>query len=158
MHTGEGAQAATAARVGAQVEGELGAGERAVEDFEQALAQGVVDDHDGESVRRYLTAALIGQRGLTELTLTSGTFARYADDGAMVLAPDERWQISVFRERSGAASARAPSPRTRVADPTAHHDLSRRPPTARSAAARSGATSPSASSTPRCRRRSAARR
>jgi adenylate cyclase len=106
MHTGESARAATAARVVAQVEGDLGAGERAIEDFERALALGVVDDREGESVRRYLTAALIGQRGLTELTLTSGTFASYADDGAMVLGADERWQISVFRERSGAIGAR----------------------------------------------------
>ena len=119
IDTAESAQAATAARVGAQVERELGAGERAIEDFEQALAQGVVDDHDGESVRRYLTAALIGQRGLTELTLTSGTFASYADDGAMVLAADERWQISVFRERSGAIGARTVTS-GEGADPTAH--------------------------------------
>jgi adenylate cyclase len=119
IHTGESARAATAARVGAQVEGELGAGERAIEDFEQALAQGVVDDRDVESVRRYLTAALLGQRGLTELTLTSGTFASYADDGAMVLGADERWQISVFRERSGAIGARTVASGEGT-DPTQH--------------------------------------
>jgi adenylate cyclase len=119
IHTGESAQAATAARIGADVERELGAGERAIEDFEQAMAQGVVDDRDGESVRRYLTAALIGQRGLTELTLTSGTFARYASDGTMMLGADERWQISVFRERSGAIGARSVTSGEGT-DPTQH--------------------------------------
>ncbi len=119
VHTSEAARAATAARVVTQVEGELGAGERAVEDFEQAVALGLVDDRDGESVRRYLTAALIGQRGLTELTLTSGTFVRYADDGATVLAPEERWQISVYRERAGGIGTRTVSS-DEGPDPTVH--------------------------------------
>jgi adenylate cyclase len=119
IRSGETARAATAARIVSEVERDLGAGERAVEDFEQALAQGIVDDHDGESVRRYLTAALIGQRGLTELTLTRGTFVRYADDGAMVLAPEERWQLSVYRDRTGELGTRTVSS-DEGPDPTAH--------------------------------------
>src|SRR6185369_8107802 len=79
IRTGEAARLAAAGRVAAAVEADLGAGERAVEDFEKALRLRLFEAEDPESVRRYLMSELIALRGLTELTLTTGRFERYAD-------------------------------------------------------------------------------
>ena len=72
IRTGEAARIARATQVATAIEGDLMVAERAVEDFEQALANGIIDARDPTSVRRYLTAELIAQRNLTDLTLTSG--------------------------------------------------------------------------------------
>jgi adenylate cyclase len=120
--TGEAARLATAGRVASAVEADLGAGERAVEDFEHALRLRLFDAGDTGSLRRYLTSELLALRGLTELTLTTGRFERYDDDGAMVLAADGRRQVSVFRERTGVVSDLTLDHVTAgsAADPTAH--------------------------------------
>jgi adenylate cyclase len=122
IRTGEAARLATAARVAAALEADLGAGERAVEDFEHALRLRLLDPGNADSLHRYLTSELLALRGLTELTLTTGRFERYDDAGAMVLTPDGRRQISVFRERTGVVSDLVldhVSPGT-ADDPTAH--------------------------------------
>ena len=71
IRTGEAARVTRATQVAAAIEGDLSVAERAVEDFEQALTNGILDTRDPTSVRRYLTAELIAQRNLTDLTLTS---------------------------------------------------------------------------------------
>ncbi len=101
IRVGEAARVARAAQIVASVEADLGVAERAVQDFERALAEGVVDDRDPTSVRRYLTAELIALRGLTDLTLTSARLDRYASDGDAVLAAEGRQQQSVFRDNRG---------------------------------------------------------
>jgi adenylate cyclase len=106
IRTGEAARLASAERVAAAVEADLAAGERALEDFEDALRLRLFDPGDLSSVRRYLASELVALRGLTELTFTTGRFERYADDGAMTLAPDGRHQVSVFRQRAGALGGR----------------------------------------------------
>ena len=122
IRVGEAARVARAAQIVASVEADLGVAERAVQDFERALAEGVVDDRDPTSVRRYLTAELIALRGLTDLTLTSARLDRYASDGDAVLAAEGRQQQSVFRDNRGTIDHRiadhvAPGG---PADPTMH--------------------------------------
>jgi adenylate cyclase len=122
VSVGETSRLARATQVVASVETDLGAAGRAVEDFERGLAEKVVDDRDPSSVDRYLTTELIALRGLTDLTLTSGTLARYDDDGQAILAPEGRRQISVFRDGGGNLRRRhvegvAPGSPT---DPTMH--------------------------------------
>jgi len=104
VQIGEAARDDRAARVAKAVETDLAAGERAVSDFEQALDAGAIalpakmaagDGLDQAALQRYLTAELIALRSLTDLTLTSGPFERYDADGAMVLGPVGRRQISV---------------------------------------------------------------
>ena len=107
LRVGESARQETAARVAAALESDLGAAERAVADFEQALALAVVDARDPDGLRRGLTAELIALRNLTELTLTAGTFERYDDDGNMVLGRLGRRQVAVFRDRDGKIGTRA---------------------------------------------------
>src|SRR6266404_7929080 len=82
VHAGEMLRDATAARVVADVEADLGVAERAVADFEQALASGLVSDRAPEALRRALTAEVIALRSLTDLTLTTGRFLGYETDGA----------------------------------------------------------------------------
>src|SRR3954464_2182210 len=98
LRVGESARVARATQVVTAVESDLGAAEKAVEDFERALAEGVVDDSDGLSIRRYLTAELIALRGLTELTLTSAPLEGYDDAGDARLGSAGRRQLSVFRD------------------------------------------------------------
>jgi len=107
FRVGESARQETAARIGAALESDLGAAERAVADFEQALALDVASARDPAGLRRALTAELIALRNLTELTLTSGTFEGYDDAGNMVLGRLGRRQVAVFRDRDGRIDARA---------------------------------------------------
>ena len=101
VHTGETARQARAAEIASAVEADLDVAERAVEDFECALAAGIVESRDPRSVGRYLTAELLALRSLTDLTLTVGPLSGYDDDGQAVLAEDGRWQISHFRDGAG---------------------------------------------------------
>jgi adenylate cyclase len=101
VRVGEAARVARAAQVVSAVEADLGAAEKAIRDFEQALAEGVVADDDALSVRRYLTAELIALRGLTELTLTSAPLEGYDDTGDARLGSVGRRQVSLFRDARG---------------------------------------------------------
>ena len=122
IHFGEATRVARAHQVATSVEADLDVAEQAVGDFEAALAERLVDDRDAGSVRRVLVGELIARRGLADLTLTSGTLERYADDGAAVLAALGRRQISVFRDDASRIESRlvegvaAGSP----GDPTLH--------------------------------------
>jgi adenylate cyclase len=101
IRVGESARVARAEQVASAVEADLGAAEKAVQDFERALGEGVVDDRDATSVRRYLTAELIALRGLTELTLTSAILEGYDDTGEARLSKAGRRQIAVLRDARG---------------------------------------------------------
>ncbi|HEY8927530.1 MAG TPA: hypothetical protein VIU64_24275, partial [Polyangia bacterium] len=58
LRVGEAARQARAAQVVASVEADLREAEQAIQDFERALGEGIVDDEDPLSLRRYLTAEL----------------------------------------------------------------------------------------------------
>jgi hypothetical protein len=122
IRTGEAARIGRASQVAAAVEMDLGVAESAVEDFEQALAAAVVDDHDPRSIRRYLTGELIALRTLTDVTLTAGTLERYDSEGHAVLAGTGRLQISAYRDRAGVIRQRMVENVTpdSAADPTLH--------------------------------------
>jgi adenylate cyclase len=101
IRVGESARIARAAQVASSVESELGTAEQSIQDFERALGEGVVDDRDATSVRRYLTAELIALRDLTELTLTSAALESYDDTGAARLSRVGRRQITLVRDAHG---------------------------------------------------------
>jgi adenylate cyclase len=120
--TGEASRNEVAARVAGEVEADLTVAEKAVGDFERALAEGAVDDHDPASVRRYLLTEVIARPSLTDLTLTSATFVRYDDDDGMVVAPQGRRQLAVVRDLAGALRVQQVGPVVADAadDPTRH--------------------------------------
>ena len=101
VRVGEDARVVRATQIVTSIENDLGVAEQAVDDFERALAEGAVDDRDAASLAHYLTAELISKRELTDLTFTSASLLRYADDGTAVLAPGGRRQVSAFRDRGG---------------------------------------------------------
>lgn len=101
IRTGEAARVARATQVATAIETDLAVAERAIDDFEQALASRLFDVRDPTSIRRYLAAELLAQRNLTDLTLTSGELTRYAEDGEAVLMARGRWQASAFRDSAG---------------------------------------------------------
>ena len=126
LRVGESARDARAAQVVASVEADLGAAEQAVQDFERALAEGIVDEADPRDLQRYLTAELIARPGLTELTLTSARLLDYDPAGDARLAVAGRRQLSLLRDPAGAidrpvtAGAPAGAPQSSTNDPTAH--------------------------------------
>ncbi|MFL5306535.1 MAG: adenylate/guanylate cyclase domain-containing protein [Polyangia bacterium] len=122
VRVADDARAARASAVVASVERELDAAERAIDDFQQALQAGILDDRDPTSVRRYLTAELIAVRGLTDLTLTSATLLGYADDGNALLKRTDRRQLTVLRDGDGQLEQRMlqPAQQDGRADPTQH--------------------------------------
>jgi adenylate cyclase len=120
--TGDDARKAAADRVARDVERELETAEEAIRDFEVAQGEGLVDDASADSVRVYLSTALVAQRALSELTLTSGRLLGYDDDGEPLLAPAGRRQVSAYRSASGALGHRSTTASAPGAadDPTQH--------------------------------------
>jgi adenylate cyclase len=120
----DSARSAAAAGVASALEHELGLGERAIADFEQAEQAGAVTARDPGSLRRYLLGEVIALDGLTDLTLTWARFDHDAPDGAMVLAPGGRGQTIATRDPSGKVGAVSqPLPEAQAgspADPTLH--------------------------------------
>jgi len=129
LRVGESAREARAAQVVASVEADLSEAEQAIQHFERAIAEGIVDDEDARSLQRYLTAELIAMGGLTELTLTSARLVDYDATGEARLAAAGRRQLSLLRDASGGIAPHAADFGTGSApaasnvstnDPTAH--------------------------------------
>jgi adenylate cyclase len=120
VRVAEDARVARANQVVASIEAELGAAGRAIDDFEQALAAGVVDDRDLHSLRRYFTAELIARSQLTDLSLTSADLLRYSDDGTAVLSSSGHRQVSLLRDSAGHITYRTFDAARHDADPTEH--------------------------------------
>jgi adenylate cyclase len=96
----------TAARdIGARVASELGVATHAVDELERAVRVGAVDLGDPVAVEALLFTGLLNHPKLADLTLVHGDRTGYAADGSVVLAPEDRWQISVFRLDSDPDSA-----------------------------------------------------
>jgi len=122
LRVGESARDARAAQVVTSVEADLSAAEEAVQDFERAIAEGIVDDEDPRRLQDYLTAELIARRGLTELTLTSARLLDYEPAGDARLAAAGRRQLSLWRDAAGAIGRRVAADFAPGAtgDPTTH--------------------------------------
>jgi adenylate cyclase len=116
---GDSARQESAARVASILEDELGLGEHAISDFEQALASGAVSPADAEGLRRYFLTEIIALRGLTDLTFTSARFDHYDDHGFMVLGEGGWGQTIAVRDAAGRVSSRSrPLSPTRAGSPT----------------------------------------
>ncbi len=88
----------TAARdIGARVGAELGVATHAVDEVERAVRVGAVDLDDLDAVEALLFTGLLNHPTLADLSLVHADRIGYAADGSVVLAPADRWQISVYR-------------------------------------------------------------
>jgi adenylate cyclase len=119
---GESARSARAAQVSRAIEGDLDVAERAIQDFERAITEGILTPGDGASTKRFLIGELIALRGLTDLTFTSGVLLRYDDEGNAILAATGRAQHSAYRDHDDHIHYRAPPAFTPggPGDPTLH--------------------------------------
>jgi adenylate cyclase len=83
--------------IGARVASELGVATHAIDELERAVRVGAVDLDDPVAVEAVLFTGLLNHPTLSDLTLVHADRIGYAADGAVVLAPGDRWQISLFR-------------------------------------------------------------
>ncbi len=156
LQTSHTLRAAAARRVEEQVRRELGEAERALENVEREIRSGSVDVDDLLRAEAALFNEIIDNPRLAEATFTRAARLGYDKAGAIVLAAEGRWQLSVHRASravdssallSAAAARRPTRPSTR---------RSGRLPGRATPAAPSGPTSPIRSSTRDCPRRNGA--
>jgi adenylate cyclase len=65
--------------------------------FQQQIALGLVDPSDPRAVEPALFGLLLAKSDVSEITLTHGEQTGFDKDGAILLAPGPRWQLSVVR-------------------------------------------------------------
>jgi adenylate cyclase len=79
--------------------------ERLVRSLERQIQLGLWDPADPKSVEAALFSAVLDHPGLAGASITVGRAVGWEDDGRMLLAPADRWQITVYREGLEAGGA-----------------------------------------------------
>jgi len=97
LQTSHTLRAAAARRVEEQVRRELGEAERALENVEREIRSGSVDVDDLLRAEAALFNEIIDNPRLAEATFTRAARLGYDKAGAIVLAAEGRWQLSVHR-------------------------------------------------------------
>ena len=97
LQTSHTLRAAAARRVEEQVRRELGEAERALENVEREIRSGSVDVDDLLRAESALFNEIIDNPRLAEATFTRAARLGYDEAGAIVLAAEGRWQLSVHR-------------------------------------------------------------
>ena len=87
-----------AQRVDAALSSELGVGATAVDDVARSIQFGALQADEMLAVEARLFSELLDHPTLSDVTLTHATMVGYAEDGGAVLAPDDRWQLTVYRQ------------------------------------------------------------
>jgi adenylate cyclase len=90
-------------RIEDRVNAHLAPAEQSLEALERDIRSGTVDASDRRSLEAALFSHVLNTPNLAELTLTRARRAGFADDGAIVLEPAGREQISVYRVLEGGA-------------------------------------------------------
>ncbi len=88
---------AAAERVEVAVAGDLGVARRAVENFDQEARLGVIDIDDPTALERALFASLVEGPTLSEIAFTRASAAGYDDHGDLIVEPNGRWELGVYR-------------------------------------------------------------
>jgi adenylate cyclase len=84
--------------IGEGVESYLHRAEQAVEHIENQIRFGACHSEDALSVEASLFAEVLNDPDLAEVAFTHAIQQRYEESGRIVIAPEARWQVSVFRE------------------------------------------------------------
>jgi adenylate cyclase len=92
---------AASEQVSARVAAYLGQGDAAVEAIGARLRARTCPLDDAAAVESCLFAAAAANPNLSEVTFTHAVRTGFDDDGAPRLAAEDRWQISVYRDRAG---------------------------------------------------------
>ena len=99
-------QERVAVRVETRVVRELGRAQRVLEAVERGIHAGSVAVDQPLALEDALFTRILDDTHLEEVTFTRASVVRY-DAGAAVLAPEGRWQLSVYRSASGAIVTRS---------------------------------------------------
>jgi adenylate cyclase len=92
---------AAALSVGRKLSSDLRVGTSTLADVVRAAQFGLVKLDDPDSVEARLFSELLEHPTLSDLTLTHADRRGYDKDGEAVLAPGDRWQITVYRRSAG---------------------------------------------------------
>ena len=84
--------------IGERVESYLHKAEEAAEHVENQIRFGSCHPEDALSVESHLFTEVLNDRDLAEVAFTHAIQKRYEQSGRIVIAPEARWQVSVFRE------------------------------------------------------------
>ncbi|HJS58189.1 MAG TPA: adenylate/guanylate cyclase domain-containing protein [Vicinamibacteria bacterium] len=87
-----------------RIENYLGQADQAVTHVENQIRYGACKAEDALSVEAHLFAELLNTPDLAEVAFTHAIRRGYLDDGGPDLAPEGRWQVSVYRETASEAS------------------------------------------------------
>ncbi len=117
---------AEARRIADELTADLGVATQSLEAIERALYTGALRLGDPDLVEAQLFSELVDHPTLSDITLTHADSLGFDDDGQARLAPEGRWQVSVFRA-SSAPSSEALTRRIEVRDGQFFADLRRRP-------------------------------
>jgi adenylate cyclase len=96
---------AAARHVGERLTAELSIPLGALDDVERAMHLGVLHVDDRDAVEARLFSELTDHPSLSDVSVTHATLLGFGDDKAARLAPEDRWQISVFRASAAPDSA-----------------------------------------------------
>jgi adenylate cyclase len=118
---------AAALRIGARLSADLGIGAAALADLERAMRFGVLSVDDPVPLEGDLFSELLDHPTLSDISLTHAVLLARDPDGSPRLAPDDRWQMSVFRVSADPQSEIA-TRRITLEDGRFVTDVRRRPP------------------------------
>ena len=99
LESSERLREAHSKRIAGEVESYLNQAQRSVEQIENAIHQGACHADRPANIEACLFTQILNNPNLAEATITHGTAKGYDGEGALVLAPEDRWQVSLFRER-----------------------------------------------------------
>ncbi len=99
-----------AGRVEARVVRELGRAQRVLEDVERGIRAGSVTVDDPLALEAHLFTWVVDDVHLEEVTVTHASLLGYDAKGEAQLAPDGRWQLSVYRTSDGIITTKATRP------------------------------------------------
>jgi adenylate cyclase len=96
--TSEIARRATSDAIGQRIQAYLDGADHTIRSLERQIQVGLCDPADPKSVEAALYAVALDRPAMAGISLTLGRALGFDDDGRMRLAPDGRWQLSVYRE------------------------------------------------------------
>ncbi len=93
-----------AERIGRDVERYLDQAAQAVRHIENQIRFGACRAEDALSVEQHLFGEVLNSPDLAEVAFTHAVGRGHAEDGAPLLAPENRWQVAVYRETENPSS------------------------------------------------------
>ena len=85
-------------RIDTALSSELGVGATALDDVARSIRFGALRTDEPLAVETRLFSELLDRPTLSGITLTHATMLGYAANGDALLAPDDRWQLTVYRQ------------------------------------------------------------